>query len=419
MKSVIRIRLSSIVISILILSVLLLTQCINKHSDTTEATGKINFQQFAGSSSCAGCHKNIYDSHIHTAHYLSSQPAGDKNIKGNFQAGKNLFVFDSHNTIVMERRNNGYYQVQYVNGVEKKARRFDITIGSATRGQTYLYWWKDTLFQLPLTYLTSLNQWCNSPGYPGKVAFGRPVTSRCLECHTTYARTLSSPEAQVEKFDHNILYGVDCEKCHGPAAQHVQFQTQHPNESIGKYIINPVPFSRQQKLDLCILCHGGRLSKIKPSFEFQAGDSLSNYFVIDSSAKDAADIDVHGNQYGLLAASKCFRMSQMTCNTCHSPHKNEAGEIALFSQRCISCHHGPNEHICKMSKTIGSMINQNCIDCHLPNQPSKAIVVLLQGENRPTAALMRSHLIKYYPDETKKFLLLLKNNKHPLKKTKV
>ena len=419
MKRVIKFRLSAIVISFLVLCVFILTQCVNKQRDNTENIGKVELQQFAGSSSCAGCHKNIYDSHIHTAHYLSSQPAGDKNIKGNFQAGKNLFVFDSHNTIVMERRNNGYYQVQYVNGVEKKARRFDITIGSATRGQTYLYWWKDTLFQLPLTYLTSLNQWCNSPGYPGKVAFGRPVTSRCLECHTTYARTLSSPEAQVEKFDHNILYGVDCEKCHGPAAEHVQFQAKHPNETVGKYIINPASFSRQQKLDLCILCHGGRLSKTRPSFEFHAGDSLSNYFALDTSAKDVADIDVHGNQYGLLAASKCFRMSQMTCNTCHNPHKNEAGDLVLFSQRCISCHHGTNVKICTMSKTMGSVINQNCIDCHMPERPSKAIVVLLQGDNSPTAALMRTHFIKYYPDETKKFLLLIKNNKHLFKKNKV
>ena len=55
--------------------------------------------------------------------------------------------------------------------------------------------------------------------------------------------------------------GVDCEKCHGPAARHVEFQTQNPKETIAKFIINPAGFSRQQSLDMCALCHGGRLQK--------------------------------------------------------------------------------------------------------------------------------------------------------------
>ena len=204
-----------------------------------------------------------------------------------------------------------------------------------------------------------------------------------------------------------MIYGVDCEKCHGPAAKHVEFEKQNPKDTTGKYIINPALLTRQQSLDFCRLCHGGRLNKTTASFAFQVGDTLSNYFSTQTAVNDADNIDVHGNQYGLLAASKCFRMSQMTCNTCHNPHENETGKIELFSQRCISCHRSGHEPLCKLTRKIGSSISQNCIDCHMPVKPSRAIEVFLQGDDAPTPAKMRSHYIKIYPDETKKMLALL------------
>jgi hypothetical protein len=210
---------------------------------------------------------------------------------------------------------------------------------------------------------------------------------------------------------------VNCEKCHGPAARHVQFQLDNPGMKQSKFIVNPASLSRQQNLDLCALCHGGRLTKTKPSFEFEVGDTLSNYFAVSSAAADATSIDVHGNQLGLLAASKCFTMSQLTCNTCHNTHENESGKIEIFSQRCISCHSEGHGESCKMTASIGPVITQDCIDCHMPKQPSHAIAVYLQGAATPTAALIRTHYIKVYPEETNKVLALLKGLKTKNKKT--
>ncbi|HYM92634.1 MAG TPA: multiheme c-type cytochrome, partial [Chitinophagaceae bacterium] len=249
-----------------------------------------------------------------------------------------------------------------------------------------------------------------------KIIVDRPLTSRCLECHATYAETISPVGVQPEEYDKNrIILGVDCEKCHGPGAKHVEFQTQNPTETVGKFIINPSKFSRQQILDMCALCHGGRLEKTKPSFEFTAGDKLSDYFLIDSTNNVADPIDVHGNQYGLLKLSKCFTMSQtLTCITCHNTHENEAGNVALFSQRCLSCHNSDHSGavLCKMTATLGAVINKNSTNCHMPQQVSMAITVLLQGNTVPTPATMHTHLITIYPDETKKVLAFLKNEKN-------
>jgi hypothetical protein len=216
----------------------------------------------------------------------------------------------------------------------------------------------------------------------------------------------------LEEFDHNkIIYGVDCEKCHGPASMHVEFQTQNPGSKEAKYIVNPGKLPRERLLDLCGLCHGGRLSKIKPSFSFQAGDSLNNYFIKSNTAPEVSSIDVHGNQLGLLSLSKCYTLGNLTCINCHNTHENENGKTLLFSQRCINCHMEGHEKVCKMTATIGPAITQNCIDCHMPKQPSHAVSVYLEGSFTPTPALLRTHYIKIYPDETSKIINLLKNSK--------
>ena len=410
-------RRTILTISAITISVFLLTKCINteKEDNSEQKELKANvhaaptWDQFAGPQACASCHRNIYESHLGTAHYLTTSPASSTTIMGSFDTGKNSFVFNDRVKVVMEKRDSGFYQVAYLNGVEKQSRKFDIVVGSGTKGQSYLNWMNTGLFQMPITYFTAALQWSNSPGYPGKVVFNRPITSRCLECHSTFVQKLSDEIKEPEDFDHNkIIYGVNCEKCHGPGADHVTFHSNNGKDSIAHSIINPAKLSRQQNLDLCALCHGGRLSKTRPSFSFQAGDRLSDYFVFDTIGRKAADIDVHGNQYGLLAASKCFKKSQMTCSSCHNPHQNEKAQLAVFSQRCSSCHNNEHNNECRMKPVIGSPINQNCIDCHMPKQPSRSIAVLLEGSPVPTAVQMRTHLIKIYPGETKKVLGRLK-----------
>ena len=238
------------------------------------------FKKFAGSTVCANCHKDIYEKHLLTEHHLTSAPATEKNISGSFENGKNAFVFDPFTNVTMEKRDSGFYQVEYSNGAEVKKERFDIVFGSGRKGQSYLSWINNKLAQLPITYFTPANQWSNSPGYPPhKVVFNRAITSRCLECHSTYFEKTSDITKQLEDFDHDkIIFAVDCERCHGPAAMHVEFQSKNPGIKEAKFIVNPGKLPRERLLDLCALCHGGPMTKLKPSFSFQAGDTLSVLF---------------------------------------------------------------------------------------------------------------------------------------------
>jgi hypothetical protein len=409
----------SIIITLILgLSVFLLAKCVNNSQSKKKETSD-EFKKFAGSQTCANCHKDIYEKHLHTEHHLTSAVVNEKNVLGSFMTGSNVFVFDPLTNVTMEKRDSGFYQVEYKNGGEVRKGRFDIVIGSGRKGQSYLNWIRNRLVQLPITYFSPAGQWSNSPGYPPQtVAFYRPITSRCLECHSTYFEKISDTSQRLEDFDRTkIIYTVDCEKCHGPGADHVKFQSENPTVKEAKYIVNPGKLSRDRLLDLCTLCHGGALTKTKPSFSFQAGDTISNYFSLQTAALNADNIDVHGNQVGLLSLSKCFTIGKVTCINCHSIHENENGQTKIFSQRCMTCHSDGHGKICKMTNEIGPVIKENCIDCHMPKQLSHAVAVYLQGADAPTPALMRTHYIKVYPDETQKILNLLKQRRHDKKNT--
>src|SRR4051812_38630810 len=160
-------RAAAITICLIFLCMMGLTRCIDNGKDNTTATSNSGrFKEFVGSASCISCHKSIYDSHINTAHFHSSQIADSTNIKGHFETGNNSFTYNSGGQIAMEKTSTGFYQVAYINGVEKKRERFDITIGSGAQGQSYASWVNDKLVQLPITYFTSADAWSNSPGYP-------------------------------------------------------------------------------------------------------------------------------------------------------------------------------------------------------------------------------------------------------------
>ena len=159
MKEIIRYKRSALVIFFITTAVFLLTKCISNEKEKevkenkakeTEAevyTKKIHFEQFAGSATCAGCHKKIYEKHIKTGHYLTSQPALEKYIRGSFKKGKNTYAYSPSTILTMEKRDSGLYQVAYHNGEEKKALRFGIVTGSGAKGQSYLYWDNNRLFR--------------------------------------------------------------------------------------------------------------------------------------------------------------------------------------------------------------------------------------------------------------------------------
>jgi hypothetical protein len=346
-------------------------------------------------------------SYHHTSHHLTSQLPGPTSILGPFTEGKNLLSIQNPPSTEVDPRlffkmgiePGGYYQTAVAEMGQRKitrSERIDIVTGSGVRGQTYLYWKGNELFELPVSYWTDGNQWINSPGYTdGKANFARHVDARCLECHASYIRALST-DPQSNVFDRSsLVVGIECETCHGPGQVHVEREHEARAggaKRVDAATLNPSKFPRDRQVDLCGLCHsGGQRAELSPAFTYKPGAPLDQFF-----APDPADVsdrpDVHGNQVSMLKKSRCYLLSpSMSCSTCHDVHLEER-DAEDYSDRCLQCHKWQS---CGASHEIGAGIVRMCVGCHMPMQETTAIVSTTSGRSLQTS--IRSHWIKIYP----------------------
>ena len=233
------------------------------------------------------------------------------------------------------------------------------------------------------------------------------IPAECLECHGTYAKVEEDANNEPVYDKAQIIFGIDCERCHGPAADHVTFHTTHPEEKTAKNIIIIKDLTRQQRLDACALCHSGFRKEIQPRFSFVTGDNLDEHSIASYSSDSISTLDVHGNQYGLLMSSKCFKMSTLDCASCHNPHVNEVNSPKIFSQRCIGCHAETKHTFTTPNKDL--KLSDNCIDCHMPLLPSQAITLTVDNSKQDVPDMVRTHRVAIYPEVTKKILEQLKH----------
>jgi len=351
---------------------------------------------FLGDGACQECHQAIGDAYARNGHHLTSQLPTGSSVLGRFTSGANILkTGDPDLHFRMEAKESGFYETAvFWQPPDEKTRteRIDIVTGSGAKGQTYLYWKGNQLFQLPVSYWTELKGWINSPGYTEGVAnFDRPIPPSCLECHATYFDSVPSGQAENYYSKTDYVLGISCERCHGPGRQHAQNERLKPGAvfSGAHSIVNPASLPRDRRMEVCAQCHGGIGQPIAPAFSYVPGQPLENYFKLPQPDADA-HVDVHGNQVALTQRSRCYQNSQMTCTTCHEVHGPERS-AASYSEKCLQCH---KDRDCGEFAKLGAKIQENCIDCHMPVQNSDRIVADVNGKQ--VKARIRNHWIKVY-----------------------
>lgn len=365
-----------------------------------------NRSQYVGDASCLPCHRQLGESYHHTAHHFTSQLPTAASVLGSFHEGSNaLTIVDTGQRaepslqFIMKAEKNSFSETARTGWGEafhERSERIDVVTGSGERGQTYLFWQRNQLFELPVSYWTSGNQWINSPGYvDGTADFSRPVYPACLECHATYIRAISSDPATNSYDRSSLIPGISCESCHGPGLNHQRIESEHRSafkDASDSGIINPGRFPRDRQVDLCGECHNGiQRESLAPAFSYIPGRSLTEYFK-PLPSPELAHPDVHGNQVGLLQKSRCYLTSEkMSCSTCHDVHAGR-NPAESYSPKCLGCHQWQS---CGMARKIGASIVKDCINCHMPIEETNVIVSKTAG--KVLRAKMRNHWIKVYP----------------------
>lgn len=354
---------------------------------------------------CAECHPDQYEEFPKTAHFLTSSLATPDTVLGDFSADQRILETQNPNLhFEMEAEDDGFYQrvvIEKDGKTYEHRERFDLVTGSGVHGQTYLYWATDRLCQLPISYFTELGGWVNSPGYyrDGTADFARGIGQRCLDCHATF---FAPDYSEFNRFDKtNFVLGVTCVRCHGPGWAHVQYHREHPEEKESKYITNPASLSQQRANEVCAQCHSGVGVLRQPAFSYPVGEPLADYLELDMDTDNTQNDDPHAaNQLLRLMKSKCFQQSEnMTCATCHDPHRVERGDMKLFADRCAKCHDVPD---CGLHAKLGGKIESRCVQCHMPSRRDSMGGMATKGG--VIAPLLRDHYIKPWDDVTQRVL---------------
>lgn len=349
---------------------------------------------YIGMESCTQCHLDIVNAHKETAHWLTSSKLTSIKANSLLKFKDNFFELSDQTRVNFELKGDTLFQEAfeppYSSPFFKKP--ININIGSGSKiGNSFLSWEASSLFQLQGSYYHPKSKWINSPGYPPFFQPFRPIYPRCLECHTTYSQSenwqSNIPTNRYNK--ENIVFGIDCQRCHGDVIDHVKYHRENPMDSIGRKIISYSTFTQKQRIDMCALCHSGVGKNInQPAFSFRPGDDLNLFLAIDTSK----DPDVHSNQVSLLKNSSCYINSKaMDCMTCHDPHSNEKNETLKFNAYCIQCHSSPKHN------NFSSEGYENCISCHMPLKASN-LMKIQYNKDSISPVWVRTHRIGIYSE---------------------
>jgi predicted CXXCH cytochrome family protein len=250
---------------------------------------------YAGSYRCVGCHEDIYLAWRETLHAkLIQDPAADPAVVvGDFNSRDPDLTFNLDD-------------VAY-------------TIGSRWK-QQYLTREGDNFYILPAQWNVETQEWV-APTDNGQRTEWRQT---CGTCHVTGLDMNTGG---------TVEYGLGCESCHGPAAEHAANPTQVK------------PFAEVDD-QVCGACHSRGTSPEGHAFPatYRPGDTLAEHFTFTTENDDIWPDGSAKNNYQQYMdwelGSLMNQADSVSCITCHSPHSrpNTAQLVAPLNDVCLQCH---------------------------------------------------------------------------------
>lgn len=351
---------------------------------SAEAAGTVYPAGYVGTSACAECHRDQYESYRRTAHSRSSRRA--KESAHQEPASFRHAATDRRYEILPEDDRMVHREI--IRGSDGETIAVNEAaiaheIGSGTHAHSYLFRSSKFHVQSPVTWYSDGGQWDLSPGFDPseRATFARAVTTTCVFCHIGSIRVTDQNPHHFSILQQTI----GCERCHGPGEGHVRRQraaaaggesapdTGPASEMPPDRIVHPGLLDRERAGDLCAQCHlqGDVFSgpSDQNSWDFRPGQRLSRYrtdYKVEGRGEEFRIVG-HTEQ---LHDSACYQQTdRLTCTTCHDPHP-PANVNSVDNQRrnCLKCH---EDSSCGVPAAKRHTANQNdCAACHMPARPT-------------------------------------------------
>jgi tetratricopeptide (TPR) repeat protein len=387
---------------------------------------------YADARICASCHGAIAESYRQTGMGRSLFRPTAANTMEDYTNSHEFYHPLSDTHYAMIRRDGASFQRRWqigFGGREENVEesKIDYVIGSGNHSRSYLHRTaRGTLIELPLSWYSEKGGgWGMSPAFDSRHPLTRRLASyECIFCHDAYPRIPPGHDAPDSEpvFTGDLPEGIDCQRCHGPGANHVrtvQTAGAKPDE-IRASIVNPARLSPKLRMEICMQCHLEPTSTAIPSlirrfnrgpFSFRAGEPLEDFLLAFDHAPGKGRDDkfeiVNSSAYR-LRRSRCFLESKaaLTCETCHDPHHVSRGEEALrhYSSVCRQCH----------ATALDSLISRgahpaaaDCTSCHMPKRRTEDVVHVVMTDHliqrRPPPGDLLAGLPERHPSESEEY----------------
>lgn len=352
---------------------------------------------YVGPQVCGECHSENHSGFVQTNHFRACRevreedmPAGFTPETGRFDTAYPGLRFE------MERQGEDFL-LQTIqdspSGEQRTTSRFDLVLGAGgTFDDVFLHWRDDGwMYELPVVWLYPSDQWAVShfdPHSPGD--HSRPLTARCLECHSTWVEHVTGTANRYRRRDK--ILGVTCESCHGPGGDHVGYHRSNPESVTAEFIVHPGELERERQIEVCSQCHSNAMKRRGPAFSYRPGKPLDESF---RSVSTQHDEDDHvANQAKYMQQSVCFQEdASMTCVTCHNPHQPKT-PANTGSTSCFKCHAAAD---CGDRPNLPTAIQDQCVDCHMPQFIKINVNFQTEDDNFVAPIRRWQHRIAVYP----------------------
>src|SRR5262249_29598872 len=148
----------------------------------------------------------------------------------------------------------------------------------------------------------------------------RFVSYKCMFCHNAIPRIPKENETPGSDpvFAGDLPQGIDCQRCHGPGANHIRVVTNRSSkpEDIRARIVNPAHHAFERLIESCMRCRLERSGCPLPSsivrfdrgpFSFVPGEPLCAFMLTFDHAPGA------GHDAKFEAVSSVYRLRQSKC----------------------------------------------------------------------------------------------------------
>jgi len=329
---------------------------------------------FAGSPGCRECHAHFYElwapSHHGTA--MSDFALARTNLTPMAEAlrvGTNSYQALIPEGVVVERGAGGerrYPMAQAMGG-----RNVYYFLTPLERGRLQV---------LPVAYDLRRHEWFDVAGSAVRHFAGMaddPIywtesqytfNTACYNCHVS--QLTNNYHLDTDTYQTSWAEpGINCETCHGPAAEHARLARETPagQPLPALKLISLKPFTHDQMNSQCGGCH----AKIVPlAGSFTPGDRFFDHFGL--GALEQSDFYPDGRDLGenftytSWRLSPCAASGKLDCLACHTSsgrYRFAAGDANLA---CQPCHQEKAANVTAHSHHPAGSAGARCVSCHMP-----------------------------------------------------